>query len=263
MMAYIFNAMTHLADDIRFMAFDFLDLTLEYYPPSFSSYTEKIFQNYEDILRKNQYHLQDKEKLKDTFAGLVRCLSLLPWNKEETDLQNKDDIGQRVNQDVKIADVPDVVNTSQSTPEHLLEALVSSEHEIEMKKEDEEELQLPNELLTVRDDNRRLMQDIDYGGLCGSRCGVHSRPNLCNRSCGTCCVRCKCVPPGTSGNRELCGACYTEMTNHNLQQSSSADNIKHNKFCYNNLPNAIPGVPIVAKKINSLQFKSTEVVKPA
>jgi hypothetical protein len=49
----------------------------------------------------------------------------------------------------------------------------------------------------------------------------------------------------------------------NLQQSSSADNIKHNKFCYNNLPNAIPGVPIVAKKINSFQFKSTEVVKPA
>lgn len=96
MMAYIFNAMTHLAVDIRFIAFDFLDLTLEYYPPSFSSYAEKIFQNYEDILRKNQYHLQDKEKLKDTFAGLVRCLSLLPWNKEETDLQNKDDIGQRV-----------------------------------------------------------------------------------------------------------------------------------------------------------------------
>ncbi|KAI5416517.1 hypothetical protein KIW84_041538, partial [Lathyrus oleraceus] len=39
---------------------------------------------------------------------------------------------------------------------------VSSEHEIEMEEEDEEELQLPNELLTVRDGNRRLMQDIDY-----------------------------------------------------------------------------------------------------
>jgi hypothetical protein len=25
----------------------------------------------------------------DALAGLVRCLSLLPWNKEETDLQNK------------------------------------------------------------------------------------------------------------------------------------------------------------------------------
>ncbi|KAI5407550.1 hypothetical protein KIW84_053704 [Lathyrus oleraceus] len=67
-----------------------------------------------------------------------------------------------------------------------------------MEKEDEEELQLPNELLTVRDGNRRLMQDIDCGGLCGSRCDIHSKPNLCNRSRGTCCVRCKCVPPGTS-----------------------------------------------------------------
>ncbi|KAH7528513.1 hypothetical protein FEM48_Zijuj05G0080100 [Ziziphus jujuba var. spinosa] len=62
--------------------------------------------------------------------------------------------------------------------------------------------------------NRRLMQELDCGGLCQQRCSVHSRPNLCNRACGTCCVRCKCVPPGTSGNRELCGKCYTEMTTH-------------------------------------------------
>ncbi|KAK7244813.1 hypothetical protein RIF29_39640 [Crotalaria pallida] len=96
LMAYIFNAMTHLSVDIRIMAFDFLDLVLEFYPPSFSSYAEKIFQNYEDILRKNQYYLQDKGKLKDSLAGLVRCLSLLPWNKGETDLHNKDETGQRV-----------------------------------------------------------------------------------------------------------------------------------------------------------------------
>lgn len=38
---------------------------------------------------RNQYYLQDKGKLKDALAGLVRCLSLLPWNKEETDLHNK------------------------------------------------------------------------------------------------------------------------------------------------------------------------------
>ncbi|OIW17715.1 hypothetical protein TanjilG_29065, partial [Lupinus angustifolius] len=54
----------------------------------------------------------------------------------------------------------------------------------------------------------------DCGGLCKSRCSVHSRPNLCKRACGACCVRCKCVPPGTSGNRELCGTCYTDMTTH-------------------------------------------------
>ncbi|KAK7294692.1 hypothetical protein RJT34_17585 [Clitoria ternatea] len=96
LMAYIFNAMTHLAVDVRIMAFDFLDLVLEFYPPSFSPYAEKIFENYEDILRKNQYYLQDKGKLKDVLAGLVRCLSLLPWNKGETDLHNKDDTGQKV-----------------------------------------------------------------------------------------------------------------------------------------------------------------------
>ncbi|XP_019425729.1 PREDICTED: uncharacterized protein LOC109334416 isoform X2 [Lupinus angustifolius] len=96
LMPYIFNAMTHLSVDIRIMAFDFLDLVLEFYPPSFSSYAEKIFQNYEDILRKNQYYLQDKGKLQDALAGLVRCLSLLPWNKGETDSHNKDEADKRV-----------------------------------------------------------------------------------------------------------------------------------------------------------------------
>ncbi|KAK8466466.1 hypothetical protein PHAVU_008G104000 [Phaseolus vulgaris] len=97
LMPYIFNAMTHLSVDVRMMAFDFLDLILEFYPPSFSpSYAEKIFLNYEDILRRNQYHLQDKGKLNYALSGLVRCLSLLPWNKGGTHLHNKDDTRQRV-----------------------------------------------------------------------------------------------------------------------------------------------------------------------
>lgn len=54
----------------------------------------------------------------------------------------------------------------------------------------------------------------DCEGLCRARCSLHSRPNRCNRACGTCCVRCKCVPPGTAGNREVCGSCYTDMTTH-------------------------------------------------
>ncbi|XP_059644452.1 gibberellin-regulated protein 11-like [Cornus florida] len=58
---------------------------------------------------------------------------------------------------------------------------------------------------------------LDCGGLCKRRCSLHSRPNLCNRACGTCCARCKCVPPGTSGNREMCGKCYTGMTTHRNQ----------------------------------------------
>ncbi|KAL7133015.1 hypothetical protein ABFS83_12G113000 [Erythranthe nasuta] len=68
--------------------------------------------------------------------------------------------------------------------------------------------------LVVRGTNRRLLPYVDCGGLCKVRCSLHSRPNVCTRACATCCVRCKCVPPGTSGNRELCGTCYTDMTTH-------------------------------------------------
>ncbi|KAI3863554.1 hypothetical protein MKX03_019954 [Papaver bracteatum] len=67
---------------------------------------------------------------------------------------------------------------------------------------------------TVRGANRRLMEEVDCDGLCLTRCSLHSRPNVCTRACGTCCVRCKCVPPGTFGNREVCGTCYTDMTTH-------------------------------------------------
>ncbi|XP_034672411.1 snakin-2-like isoform X2 [Vitis riparia] len=87
-------------------------------------------------------------------------------------------------------------------------AQVSSDFNIE-----EEEMPFVSQVV-VRGGNRRLMQDIDCGGLCKDRCSLHSRPNVCVRACGTCCVRCKCVPPGTSGNRELCGKCYTDMTTH-------------------------------------------------
>ncbi|XP_073224584.1 gibberellin-regulated protein 5-like isoform X1 [Cicer arietinum] len=92
-------------------------------------------------------------------------------------------------------------------------AKVSSDLKLE---EEEKELRLLDETLIVfvRGGNRRLMQNIDCSGLCKLRCSSHSRPSLCYRACGTCCVRCKCVPPGTSGNRELCGTCYMDMTTH-------------------------------------------------
>lgn len=50
--------------------------------------------------------------------------------------------------------------------------------------------------------------------LCAERCKKHSRLRQCKRVCVTCCTRCKCVPPGTYGNREMCGKCYTDMTTH-------------------------------------------------
>ncbi|KAJ9181301.1 hypothetical protein P3X46_009441 [Hevea brasiliensis] len=85
MMAYIFNAMTHLAIEVRLMAFKFFDLIVQHYPAVFPLYAEKVLQNYADILRKNQFYLEDKGKLKSALAGLVHCLLLLPSNKVEVD----------------------------------------------------------------------------------------------------------------------------------------------------------------------------------
>ncbi|KAK9747953.1 hypothetical protein RND81_02G026000 [Saponaria officinalis] len=83
--------------------------------------------------------------------------------------------------------------------------------------EAEEDLPYVAQQVTVKGGNRRL---VEYefpkacDGLCAVRCGRHSRPNRCLRACGTCCRRCKCVPPGTHGNQEACGPCYTQMTTH-------------------------------------------------
>ncbi|XP_051132784.1 snakin-2-like [Andrographis paniculata] len=54
----------------------------------------------------------------------------------------------------------------------------------------------------------------DCGRACAARCRLSSRPRLCKRACGTCCMRCKCVPPGTYGNLDLC-PCYANMTTRN------------------------------------------------
>ncbi|KAL3512937.1 hypothetical protein ACH5RR_025654 [Cinchona calisaya] len=119
---------------------------------------------------------------------------------------------------------------------------VSSDHHFKINDEEQELPHISQAFhVFARGGERRLMQDIalrlskylnlgrslalppapaphsaqlDCGGLCSHRCSLHSRPNVCNRACGTCCVRCKCVPPGTFGNRELCGKCYTDMTTH-------------------------------------------------
>ncbi|XP_050104000.1 gibberellin-regulated protein 14-like isoform X6 [Malus sylvestris] len=54
----------------------------------------------------------------------------------------------------------------------------------------------------------------DCIALCDKRCMLHSRKRVCMRACTTCCDRCRCVPPGTFGNRERCGKCYTDMVTH-------------------------------------------------
>ncbi|MCL7045207.1 hypothetical protein MKW94_024987 [Papaver nudicaule] len=48
---------------------------------------------------------------------------------------------------------------------------------------------------------------------CNYRCNKASRHKMCIRACNTCCQRCNCVPPGTSGNTDVC-PCYAKMTTH-------------------------------------------------
>ncbi|KMT04381.1 hypothetical protein BVRB_8g184520 [Beta vulgaris subsp. vulgaris] len=52
---------------------------------------------------------------------------------------------------------------------------------------------------------------IDCKGKCHIRCSVASRYRICIRTCNTCCQRCNCVPPGTSGNANVC-PCWDNMT---------------------------------------------------
>ncbi|KAL6959950.1 hypothetical protein U1Q18_040099 [Sarracenia purpurea var. burkii] len=52
---------------------------------------------------------------------------------------------------------------------------------------------------------------IDCGVACDGRCQKSKRPNLCKRACGSCCSKCNCVPPGTSGNYDAC-SCYSNRT---------------------------------------------------
>ncbi|KAJ9162903.1 hypothetical protein P3X46_022640 [Hevea brasiliensis] len=54
----------------------------------------QVLQIYADILRKNQFYLEDKGKLESALAGLVRCLLLLPSNKVEFDSFKKVVLGQ-------------------------------------------------------------------------------------------------------------------------------------------------------------------------
>ncbi|XP_059280283.1 gibberellin-regulated protein 9-like [Lycium ferocissimum] len=54
---------------------------------------------------------------------------------------------------------------------------------------------------------------IHCGYACARRCKKSSRKNVCTRACKTCCARCKCVPPGTYGNKEAC-PCYARLKTH-------------------------------------------------
>ncbi|EEF35558.1 cypmaclein [Ricinus communis] len=56
-------------------------------------------------------------------------------------------------------------------------------------------------------------QEIDCKSKCEYRCSKASRHKMCIRACNSCCERCHCVPPGTSGNRDVC-PCYAHLKTH-------------------------------------------------
>ncbi|XP_010460028.1 PREDICTED: gibberellin-regulated protein 9-like isoform X1 [Camelina sativa] len=54
---------------------------------------------------------------------------------------------------------------------------------------------------------------FNCGYACARRCSETSRKNVCYRACGSCCAKCQCVPPGTSGNTAAC-PCYANLRTH-------------------------------------------------
>ncbi|KAG0494528.1 hypothetical protein HPP92_005522 [Vanilla planifolia] len=95
LLAYVFNAMTHMAADIRLMAFKFFELIVLNYPSSFTLHTQQVFDNYIDILRNYQIYLQDRSNLKNALAGLERCLSFLVGKARECDRRSVLDFDER------------------------------------------------------------------------------------------------------------------------------------------------------------------------
>ncbi|XP_015886321.3 gibberellin-regulated protein 11-like [Ziziphus jujuba] len=62
-------------------------------------------------------------------------------------------------------------------------------------------------------DHQNHGEKIDCKSKCEYRCSKTKRHKMCMRACNTCCERCNCVPPGTSGNEDVC-PCYATMTTH-------------------------------------------------
>ncbi|CAH2036338.1 unnamed protein product [Thlaspi arvense] len=92
LMPSIFLAMANTSIDVRLMSFYFLHLVVEYFPPTFSLYAEKILENYKDlIIQRNHLYVQDQSNLKAALSGLTHCLSLLPRQRDENKglLQNE------------------------------------------------------------------------------------------------------------------------------------------------------------------------------
>ncbi|CAN8240082.1 unnamed protein product [Cochlearia groenlandica] len=74
-------------------------------------------------------------------------------------------------------------------------------------------LQLVQADMEISKNKKGYPNKIECGSACEARCKLSRRPKLCHRACGTCCVKCNCVPPGTYGNYDTC-ECYASLTTH-------------------------------------------------
>ncbi|XP_047983814.1 peamaclein-like [Salvia hispanica] len=55
--------------------------------------------------------------------------------------------------------------------------------------------------------------DANYcSNNCKARCARAGVADRCLKYCGICCVKCKCVPEGTYGNKHQC-PCYRDLLN--------------------------------------------------
>ncbi|CAA7396006.1 unnamed protein product [Spirodela intermedia] len=123
MMAYVFNAMTHLAIDIRVMGFKFFHLIVLSHPSSFLLYAEKVLDCYSDIMRNKQLYLEDKSKIKDVLDGLLHCLSSFAFSEKKFDSQNEENATWRPLHAFGV-EMPDE-HTGLSSIRNKLEALLS------------------------------------------------------------------------------------------------------------------------------------------
>nr|XP_009618881.1 snakin-2-like [Nicotiana tomentosiformis] len=78
---------------------------------------------------------------------------------------------------------------------------------------EDHELSSSNNIDAISKSLKARPHTIDCGKECTRRCKLASRQKMCKRACGTCCARCNCVPPGTSGNENVC-SCYSTMITH-------------------------------------------------
>ncbi|CAA7027225.1 unnamed protein product [Microthlaspi erraticum] len=75
------------------------------------------------------------------------------------------------------------------------------------------QIQTNDEIETAAFKKTHHRPKFNCGHACARRCKETSRKKVCHRACGSCCAKCQCVPPGTSGHTASC-RCYATLRTH-------------------------------------------------